>query len=62
MYCGNREIDIQKLLQELDQKSQVHANGMMGHEVRVDKQLLRDAYDVITLYTTLSMTREDDGK
>ena len=42
-----REVDIDWLLNQLDNKSQVHPNGMAGYEVRVDKQLLRDAHDVI---------------
>lgn len=42
-----REVNLNWLLKQLDNKSQVHPNGMAGYEVRVDKQLLRDAHDVI---------------
>lgn len=42
-----REVNLDWLLKQLDNKSQVHPNGMGGYEVRVDKQLLRDAHDVI---------------
>jgi len=42
-----REVNLDWLLSQLDNKSQVHPDGMGGYEVRVDKQLLRDAHDVI---------------
>lgn len=42
-----REVNLDWLLKQLDNKSRVHPNGMAGYEVRVDKQLLRDAHDVI---------------
>lgn len=42
-----REVNLDWLLNQLDNKSQVHPNGMGSYEVRVDKQLLRDAHDVI---------------
>ena len=42
-----REVDLNWLIKQLDQKSRVHPQGMGGYEVRVDKQLLRDAHDVI---------------
>ena len=42
-----REVNLDWLLNQLDNKSQVHPNGMGSYEVRADKQLLRDAHDVI---------------
>ena len=42
-----RDIDVEQLLINLDSKSQCKRVGMAGYEVTVDKQLLRDAHDVI---------------
>ena len=42
-----REVDIDRLLINLDEKSQCKNQGMAGYEVTVSKQLLRDAHDVI---------------
>lgn len=45
-----REVNLDWLLKQLDQKSRVHPQGMGGYEVLVDKQLLRDAHDVIAQF------------
>lgn len=42
-----REIDLNRLLINLNEKSQCKDPGMAGYEVTVSKQLLRDAHDVI---------------
>ena len=42
-----REIDINRLITNLNEKSQCKDPGMAGYEVTVSKQLLRDAHDVI---------------
>lgn len=47
-----REVDIDRLLINLDEKSQCKNPGMAGYEVTVSKQLLRDAYDVIKQLTS----------
>lgn len=46
-----RDIDVNRLLTNLDTKSQCKDPGMAGYEVTVSKQLLRDAYDVIKQFT-----------
>lgn len=45
-----REVNLDWLIKQLDDKSRVHPNGMGGYEVVVDKQLLRDAHDVIVQF------------
>ena len=45
-----REVNLDWLLKQLDRKSRVHPQGMGGYEVLVDKQLLRDAHDVIVQF------------
>lgn len=42
-----REVDVNRLLINLNEKSQCKDPGMAGYEVTVNKQLLRDAHDVI---------------
>lgn len=42
-----REVNLDWLIKQLDQKSRIDPKGMGGYEVRVEKQLLRDAHDVI---------------
>lgn len=42
-----REVDIDRLLINLNEKSLCKDPGMAGYEVTVNKQLLRDAHDVI---------------
>lgn len=42
-----REIDLDRLLINLNEKSQCHNIGMAGYEVTISKQMLRDAHDVI---------------
>jgi len=42
-----REVDIDKLLINLNERSLCKDQGMAGYEVTVNKQLLRDAHDVI---------------
>ncbi len=42
-----RDIDIERLLMNLNNKSQCKDPGMAGYDVTVSKQLLRDAHDVI---------------
>lgn len=42
-----REVDIERLLINLSEKSKCTSVGMAGYEVTVSKQLLRDAHDVI---------------
>ena len=45
-----RDIDVEQLLINLDSKSQCKRVGMAGYEVLVDKQMLRDAHDVIAQF------------
>ena len=45
-----REVDLNRLLINLNQKSQCKNHGMAGYEVTVSKQLLRDAHDVIAQF------------
>ena len=45
-----REVDLNRLLINLNEKSQCKNPGMAGYEVTVSKQLLRDAHDVITQF------------
>lgn len=42
-----RDIDVERLLINLNEKSQCKSVGMAGYDVTVSKQLLRDAHDVI---------------
>lgn len=42
-----REVDIDRLLINLNERSLCKDPGMAGYEVTVNKQLLRDAHDVI---------------
>lgn len=48
-----REVDIDRLLINLDEKSQCKNPGMAGYEVVVNKQLLRDAHDVIKQFQAM---------
>ena len=45
-----REVDLNRLLTNLNEKSQCKDPGMAGYEVTVSKQLLRDAHDVIAQF------------
>lgn len=45
-----REVDIKRLLINLNKKSLCKDSGMAGYEVTVNKQLLRDAHDVIAQF------------
>ena len=45
-----RDVDVKQLLINLDSKSQCKSVGMAGYEVLVDKQMLRDAHDVIAQF------------
>ena len=45
-----REVDLNRLLINLNEKSQCKNPGMVGYEVTVSKQLLRDAHDVIAQF------------
>jgi hypothetical protein len=45
-----REVNLDWLIKQLDQKSRIDPKGMGGYEVRVEKQLLRDAHDVIVQF------------
>lgn len=45
-----REIDIDRLLINLNERSLCKDPGMSGYEVTVNKQLLRDAHDVIAQF------------
>ena len=45
-----REVDVDRLLINLDEKSQCKTVGMCGYDVNVSKQMLRDAHDVILQY------------
>lgn len=45
-----REVDIDRLLINLNEKSLCKDPGMAGYEVTVNKQLLRDAHDVIAQF------------
>lgn len=42
-----REIDVDRLLINLDIKSQCKEPGIASYDVTVNKQILRDAHDVI---------------
>lgn len=47
-----RDIDVERLLINLSEKSKCKSVGMAGYDIIVSKQLLRDAHDVIKqLYT-----------
>ena len=45
-----REVNLDWLLKQLDQKSKANPDIIDGYEVLVDRQLLRDAHDVITQF------------
>lgn len=45
-----RDIDVNQLLINLNSKSQCKSVGMAGYEVTIDKQMLRDAHDVIAQF------------
>lgn len=45
-----REVDLNRLLINLNEKSQCKNPGMSGYEITVSKQLLRDAHDVIVQF------------
>lgn len=45
-----REVDIDRLLINLNEQSLCKDPGMAGYEVTVNKQLLRDAHDVIAQF------------
>lgn len=49
-----REVDVQRLLINLNEKSHCKDPGMAGYSVTVDKQLLRDAHDVIATFVQKS--------
>ena len=42
-----RDIDVERLLINLSEKSKCSYVGMTGYDVTVSKQMLRDAHDVI---------------
>ena len=42
-----RDIDVERLLINLNEKSKCSSVGMAGYDVTVSKQMLRDAHDVI---------------
>lgn len=46
-----REVDVNRLLINLNEKSQCKDPGMANYEIIVNKQLLRDAHDVIKQLT-----------
>ena len=45
-----REVDLNRLLTNLNEKSQCKNHGMAEYEVTVSKQLLRDAHYVIAQF------------
>lgn len=45
-----REVDIDRVLINLNEKSLCKDPGMTGYEVTVNKQLLRDAHDIIAQF------------
>lgn len=45
-----RDVDVNQLLINLNSKSQCKSVGMSGYEVTIDKQMLRDAHDVIAQF------------
>lgn len=45
-----RDVDVNQLLINLNCKSQCKSVGMAGYEVTIDKQMLRDAHDVIAQF------------
>lgn len=63
-----RDIDVKQLLINLDSKQQCKSVGMAGYEVLVDKQMLRDAHDVIAQFMkerygkTLAFAELEDEK
>ena len=47
-----RDIDVERLLINLNEKAKCSSVGMAGYDVTVSKQMLRDAHDVIKQLTT----------
>lgn len=47
-----RDIDVERLLINLNEKAKYSSVGMAGYDVTVSKQMLRDAHDVIKQLTT----------
>ena len=47
-----RDIDVERLLINLNEKSKCSSVGMTSYDVTVSKQMLRDAHDVIKQLTT----------
>lgn len=47
-----RDIDVERLLINLNEKSKCSSVGMAGYDVTVSKQMLRDAHDVIKQFIT----------
>lgn len=45
-----RDIDVERLLINLNEKSKCSSVGMAGYDVTVSKQMLRDAHDVIAQF------------
>ena len=56
-----REVDVERLLINLNEKSLCKDPGMAGYEVTVNKQLLRDAHDVIVQFAKQRMITLDLG-
>lgn len=56
-----REVDVERLLINLNEKSLCKDPGMAGYEVTVNKQLLRDAHDVIAQFAKQRMITLDLG-
>lgn len=52
-----REVDLNSLIKQLDNKSQTNPDGMTEYKVMVDKQLLRDAHDVIVQFKKEAIER-----
>ena len=60
---SEREVNLDELISKLDEKSQRHPVGMAGYDVMVEKQLLRDAHDVIVQFRNEHpiVIMEEDG-
>lgn len=56
-----REVDIERLLINLNERSLCKDPGTAGYEVTVNKQLLRDAHDVIAQFVKQRRSTLDLG-
>lgn len=54
-----REVSVERVLIELNERSLVNSVGMAGHTVTIEKQTLRDAHDLIVHLLETRARRED---